>query len=359
MILTGDIGGTKCNIALVEAVDGSLAGLEAGPRSNAFRISFLRRYPSLNYAHFADVVSEFLRDSRQILEASAARRIVAAGFGVAGPVIGHKVHVTNVGWSVDAAALESQLDTPHVVLLNDLEATAYSLPWLGPADIVSLNAGTAASQAPQALIAAGTGLGEASLHWCNGRYVVSPGEGGHTDFAPRTEQEIELLRYVKKTNKFVSYELIVSGRGFRVIHEFLNDAVRHASFDDPGADPAQEITRRGLEGSCQVCIQTLDLWTSLYGAEAGNLALKTLARGGVFVAGGIGPKILPKMKDGTFLRGFREKERFEELLATLPVQLVLNEDAPLLGAAGEAARALAAGNTAKPKAGKDASGRAG
>jgi glucokinase len=351
MILAGDIGGTKCNIALIEAVDGSLTGPEAGPRPNAFRISFLRRYPSLSYAHFADIIGEFLRDSRAILEASPARKVLAAGFGVAGPVIGHKVHVTNVGWSVDAAALESQLDTPHVVLLNDLEATGYSLSWLGPAEMVSLNPGTPAPQAPQALIAAGTGLGEASLHWCDGRYVVSPSEGGHADFAARTEQEIELLRFVKKTNKFVSCELLISGRGFYTVHQFLNNTVRHASFDDPGADPAQEITRRGLEGSCQVCVQTLDLWTELYGSEAGNFALKTLARGGVFVAGGIGPKILPKMKDGTFLRAFREKEKFEELLATLPVQLVLNEDAPLLGAAGEAARALAAANNAKTKAG--------
>ena len=332
MILAGDIGGTKCNIAL----------LENESAGQALRISFLRRYPSLQYAQFSDVIAQFLRDAAPVLQASAAQRVVAAGFGVAGPVVGRTVRVTNVDWSIDAAALERQLATPHVVLLNDLEATGYSLPWLAASDIVVLNAGTPAPQAAQALIAAGTGLGEAQLHWCDGRYVVFPSEGGHADFAARSEQEIELLRCLKKTNRFVSYELIVSGRGFHAVHEFLNPSVRHASFDEPGADPAQEITRRGLDGSCPVCVQALDLWTALYGAEAGNLALKALARGGVFVAGGIAPKILPKMKDGTFFRALYEKEKFQDLLAAIPVHLVMNEGAPLLGAAAEAARAFTA-----------------
>ena len=390
MILAGDIGGTKCNIALVEAVAAAAGGagggivdgnarapavsgassvvsggassgasgvpsgaarspLETDPGShaNGYRISFLRRYPSLKYAQFADVLAEFLRDAAGVLATSPAGKVTAAGFGVAGPVIGRSVRVTNVDWSIETAALERQLDTPHVVLMNDLEATAYSLPWLGPSDMISLNAGVPAAQAPQALIAAGTGLGESTLHWCSGRYVVTPSEGGHTDFAPRTEQEIGLWRHIKQTNKFVSYELIISGRGFQTIHQFLN-AAEHAHSHQPGVDPA-EITRRGLEGSCPICVQTLDLWTSIYGAEAGNLALKAFARGGMFVAGGIAPKILAKMKDGTFLRAFREKEKFEELLSKIPVQLVLNEDAPLLGAAAEAARALSTGNTPKPK----------
>ncbi len=386
MILAGDIGGTKCNIALVEAVAGGAGGaasgtgggivdgnarapavsgaasfpsgvapgaarspLETDPGShaNGYRISFLRRYPSLKYAQFADVLAEFLRDAAGILGTSPAGKVTAAGFGVAGPVIGRSVRVTNVDWSIEAAALEKQLDTHHVALMNDLEATAYSLPWLGSSDMISLNAGVPAAQAPQALIAAGTGLGESTLHWCGGRYVVTPTEGGHTDFAPRSELEIGLWRHIKQTSKFVSCELIISGRGFQTIHQFLN-AAEHANSHQPGVDPA-EITRRGLEGSCRICVQTLDLWTSIYGAEAGNLALKALARGGMFVAGGIAPKILAKMKDGTFLRAFCEKEKFEELLSKVPVQLVLNEDAPLLGAAAEADRALRAGTTPQPK----------
>jgi glucokinase len=193
-------------------------------------------------------------------------------------------------------------------------------------------------------------LGEAILNWNGNRYIVSPSEGGHADFAPRTEREIELLRYLKTMHPYVSFELVVSGRGFLVLHEFLNPKVRHPSFDEPGADPAPEITRLGLEGKCPVCVETLDLFVTLYGAEAGNLALKALARGGVFVAGGIAPKILPKMQSGAFFQAFCEKERFQELLSHIPIHIVLNEEAPLLGAAAEAAvRELAASGSAAGK----------
>ena len=143
---------------------------------------------------------------------------------------------------------------------------------------------------------------------------------------------------MKKRYEFVSFELILSGRGFRFVHEFLGPDVKHPSFEQPGADPAPEITRLGLEGECAVCAQTLDLWTALYGAEAGNLALKSLARGGVYVAGGIAVKILPKMKDGSFVRAFCEKSKFGSLLSQIPIYLVLNENAPLLGAAALAAK---------------------
>lgn len=183
------------------------------------------------------------------------------------------------------------------------------------------------------------------LAWNGSRYIVMPSEGGHADFAPRTEQEIELLRYLKTLHEFVSFELIVSGRGFLTLHEFLNKNIRHRSFDEPGADPAPEITRLGLEGSCPVCVETLDLFVTLYGAEAGNLALKALARGGLFVAGGIAPKILPKLQSGKFLTAFCEKEKFRQLLSQFPIHIVLNEEAPLLGAAAEAAtRELIAAN---------------
>jgi glucokinase len=236
--------------------------------------------------------------------------------------------------------LVRQLSTPHIVLLNDLEAAGYAMAVLGPEDFCTLNAGTPAPESPRAVLAAGTGLGEAMLIWNGSRYVVVPTEGGHCDFAPRSEREIELLRYMKKAHKYVSWELLLAGRGFLTLHEFLNPSVRHASFEQPGIDPAPEITERGLDGSCSVCVEVLDLFTTLYGAEAGNLALKALARGGVFVAGGIAPKILPKMKAGNFMRAFREKEKFEELLSRVPVQLVLNQEAPLIGAAAEAVRVL-------------------
>ena len=164
-------------------------------------------------------------------------------------------------------------------------------------------------------------------------------EGGHTDFAPRNEREIELLRYMKKRNEYVSVELILSGRGFLTLHEFLDASVRHDSFNGPEDDAAPEITRLALERKCPVCVETLDLWTDLYGAEAGNFALKTLARGGVWIAGGIAVKIRKKMEDGAFFKAFCEKEKFGALLAQIPVQMVLNEDAPLLGAMAQAARA--------------------
>jgi glucokinase len=333
VILAGDIGGTKSNLALMEK------------NGEGLRLLFIHRYISNDFTCFGDIVDDFLARGKDFLSASPPGRIAAAGFGVAGPVIGRGVRITNLSWAIDGDALERQLGTRHVVLLNDLEATGYSLACLTPAELLTLNGGAPAPHGTQALIAAGTGLGEAMLTWNGSRYIVMPSEGGHVDFAPRTEREIELLRYLKTLHKFVSFELVVSGRGFLTLHEFLNKSVRHSTFDQPGADPAPEITRLGLDGSCPVCVETLDLFVTLYGAEAGNLALKALARGGVFVAGGIAPKILPKIQNGNFFTAFCEKEKFQELLSKIPIHVVLNEEAPLLGAAAEAAaRELLAAN---------------
>lgn len=325
MILGGDVGGTKCNLALFEKKGSALVPV------------FRRRYSSRDAATFDDIIDAFLKDAKQEISQSSSGKVLAAGFGVAGAVIGRRVQATNLAWGVDAEVLARQLGTPHIALLNDLEAAGYSMAVLSPSDFCMLNAGKAAATAPQVVIAAGTGLGEAILIWDGKRRAVVPTEGGHCDLAPRTEQEIELLRYLKKEHKYVSFELILAGRGFYTLHRFLGPSVRHESFDKPGTDPAPEITERGLDGSCPVCVETLDLFTTLYGAEAGNLALKALARGGVFVAGGIAPKILPKMKAGNFMRAFCEKEKFEELLSRVPVQVVTNQEAPLIGAAAEAA----------------------
>jgi len=329
MILAGDIGGTKCNLALFEA------------RSGMLRRVAHHRFESKNYSRLEEIVTEFVGQTSDGSSKDAGK-ITAAGFGVAGPVIDQRVQTTNLPWLVDGAALGRTLGIEHVVLMNDLEATGYSLAHLQPSELCRLNEGTPAPKANQALIAAGTGLGEAILFWDGSRHIVAATEGGHADFAPRTEQEIELLRFLKNRHANVSFELILSGRGFRTIHEFLNPTVRHPSFDTPDADPAPEITRLGLAKSCPVCVETLDLWTALYGAEAGNLALKALARGGVYVAGGIAPKILPKLKDGTFLRAFSDKERFGTLLSQIPIRVVLNQDAPLLGAAARAAAVVGA-----------------
>jgi glucokinase len=327
VILAGDIGGTKCNLALYE-IDGKTR-----------RKIVDRRYESREFPAFDEIISRFLLDARAETKDAGAHVVEAAGFGVAGPVIDRRVKATNLPWIVDASALSSQLGTRHVVLLNDLEATGYSLAHLAPSELSTLNRGAPSPQSTQALIAAGTGLGEAILFWDGSRYAVASSEGGHTDFAPRTEQEIELLRYMKEHNEFVSVELILSGRGFRTIHSFLDASVIHPSFAGPEADAAPEITRLALGGQCPVCVRTLDLWVSIYGAEAGNLALKVLARGGVWVAGGIAVKIRKKMEDGAFFRAFCEKEKFAALLAQIPIQMVLNEEAPLIGAMSQAMQA--------------------
>ncbi len=325
MILAGDVGGTKCNLALFSEKGGTLTPV------------FTQRFASKQYAQFERIAKEF---SHQAAGHLGKERIVAAGFGIAGPVVNGRVRATNLPWIVDPQTLAKELDVPHVVLLNDLGAWGHSLGHLPPEDFCVLNPGNPEPGGTRALIAAGTGLGESILAWDGGRYRVVPSEGGHSDFAPHTEQQIELLRFMRRRYPQVSCELILSGRGFRTLHEFLAPNVVHASFEDPGADPAPEITRLGLDKSCRVCSDTLDLWTAIYGAEAGNLALKVLALGGVYVAGGIAVKILEKMKQGIFFHAFKDKWKFEPLLTNIPVSIVLNESAPLLGAAYEALAAI-------------------
>lgn len=321
MILAGDVGGTKCNLALFSERGGNLTPV------------FKQRFASKEFPRFELIVKEF---SRQAAVHLSSNGILAAGFGVAGPVMNNRVRATNLPWIVDAETLSRELHVPQIVLLNDLGATGHSIEHLAPEEFCVLNPGKPEPGGTRALIAAGTGLGQSFLVWDGQRYRVAPSEGGHSDFAPRTDQEIELLRYMRRRYPQVSWELILSGRGFRTIHEFLAPDVRHLSFDDPDADPAPEITRLGLAKTCRTCVETLDLWTAMYGSETGNLALKVLALGGVYVAGGIAVKILEKIKEGAFFRAFKDKESFERLLSNIPVSVVLNESAPLLGAAYEA-----------------------
>jgi glucokinase len=325
VILAGDVGGTKCNLALFSEKSGKLTAV------------YKQRFASKDFAQFDLIVREF---SLQAAPHLAKERVRAAGFGVAGPVIDNRVRATNLPWTVDAGVLASELKLSDVVLLNDLGATGHSIEHLAPEEYCVLNACKPEHGGTRALLAAGTGLGQSFLVWDGARYRVAPSEGGHSDFAPHTEQQIELLRYMRRRYPQVSWELILSGRGFRTLHEFLNPNVIHHSFEDPGMDPAPEITKLGLSKECPVCVDTLDLWTAIYGAEAGNLALKVLALGGVYVAGGIAVKIIEKIKDGTFFEAFRDKWKFESLLSDIPVSVVLNESAPLLGAAYEALASL-------------------
>ncbi|HMI53488.1 MAG TPA: glucokinase [Candidatus Saccharimonadales bacterium] len=321
MILAGDVGGTKCNLALFSEKDGKLTPV------------FKQRFASKEFAQFDRIVREFARQASPHI---AADPVTAAGFGIAGPVLNNTVRATNLPWTVDGASLAKELNVEHIVLLNDLGATGHSIEHLPPEEFCVLNVGKAEPGGTRALLAAGTGLGQSFLVWNGSRYQVVPSEGGHSDFAPHSEEQIELLRFMRRRYPQVSWELILSGRGFRTLHEFLSSTIKHASFEDPDADPAPEITRRALEKSCPVCVATLNLWMAIYGAEAGNLALKVLSLGGVYVAGGIAVKVLEKMKDGTFIQAFKDKWKFEGLMSNIPVSVILNENAPLLGAAYEA-----------------------
>jgi len=327
VILAGDVGGTKCNLALFSEENGKLTPV------------FKQRFLSKDFAQFDLIVREF---SRQAAPHLGTERVRAAGFGVAGPVINNKVRATNLPWTVEASILASELNLSEVVLMNDLGATGHSIEHLAPQEYCVLNPGKPEHGGTRALLAAGTGLGQSILVWDSSiaRYRVVPSEGGHSDFAPHSEQQIELLRFMRRRYPQVSWELILSGRGFRTIHEFLAPDVIHHSFEDPGTDPAPEITKLGLSKECPVCAEVLDLWVAIYGSEAGNLALKVLALGGVYVAGGIAVKIIEKIKDGTFFAAFRDKWKFESLLSNIPVSVVLNESAPLLGAAYEALASL-------------------
>jgi glucokinase len=325
VILAGDVGGTKCNLALFSRKNGEL------------KLVYRQRFASKDFSTFELIVKEFSRYAGPHL---GNEKIQGAGFGIAGPVVNNRIHATNLPWVIDADTLAEELQVKPIVLINDLGAWGHSIDHLAPEELAVLNVGKPQPGGTRALIAAGTGLGQSILFWDGTRYRVVPSEGGHSDFAPRTLQQIELLKFMSRRYPQVSWELILSGRGFRTIHEFLAPTVKHPVFEDPDADPAPFITRSGLDKSCPICVQTLDLWTVLYGAEAGNLALKVLALGGVYVAGGIAIKILAKMKDGAFVESFKDKWLFANLLSDIPVSVVLNEDAPLIGAAYEALAAI-------------------
>jgi glucokinase len=325
LILAGDVGGTKCNLALFSRKNGTL------------EIVFQRRFASKDFSQFDLIVKEF---TRQAAPHMGSEKMEAAGFGVAGPVLNNRIHATNLPWIVDADTLGQEMKVHPIVLMNDLGAWGHSIDHLPPEDLLVLNKGVPQPGGTRALIAAGTGLGQSILFWDDKRYRVVPSEGGHSDFAPHTDREIDLLRSMRRRYPQVSWELILSGRGFRTLHDFLAPAVHHPIFDDPDADPAPFITKSALNKSCPVCVDALDMWTDLYGAEAGNLALKVLALGGMYIAGGIAIKILPKMKDGSFFESFRDKWQFTTLLSDIPVTVVLNENAPLIGSAYEALAAL-------------------
>lgn len=322
MILAGDVGGTKCNLALFRKEGAVL------------RCVFQRRLATRNYAGFESLVADFLEQAKS--ETVAEPDIEAAGFGLAGVVVDGCLHAENLRWTLDFSGLRRKLKLKNVALLNDLTATACSLAKLPANDFVILNHGNPRPNATRAVIAAGTGLGQAILVWDGREYSVAQSEGGQADFAPRSEREIRLLNHLRVQLPHVSCEEIVSGRGFRRIHEFLDPCLQHHFFSTPNGDVASEITQRAVAQSCAVCVETLNFWTEMYGAVAGNFALQTLPLGGIYVAGGIAPKILPKLADGTFFQSFCGKSKLASVLARIPLSVVVNEDAPVWGAAYQA-----------------------
>jgi len=326
MILAGDIGGTKCNLALF-AED-----------RYPLRLTVQRRYATRDFGSVEQLVDKFLAEYNAETGLNPLGKISAAGLGVAGAVVDGRLVANNIPWELTVTELanELDLDLDQLVLINDLVATAYGLPHLAPHDLLVLNSGTPQVNGTQALIAAGTGLGQAMIFWDGRQHRASPSEGGAADFAPRTEREIGLLQFLKQRMPRVSCEEIFSGRGFRKLHEFLDPAVRHSTFQEPDASSASEITQNALEGSCAICVEVLDWWIDAFGAEAGNLALRVLAYGGVFFAGGIVLKILAKLQRSSFCRSFADKGPLSAILSNIPIAVILNENAPVFGAAHQA-----------------------
>jgi glucokinase len=316
MLLAGDIGGTKTLLGVFDPAP-------ARPRPLA-----IRSFATLEHADLTSMIAAFLRDG-DVTPAD----VQTACFGVAGPVIGDAAELTNVPWRVDARRVSTAFALRRVALLNDLQAMAYGVPVLHESELHVLQAGEALRGGNIALIAAGTGLGEALLHNIDGRFVPSPSEGGHADFPARTEREVALVRDLTKRYGRADVEHVVSGRGFINIHRVAhaNGCAAGVDLDDPDA-PAR-ITAAAFDRRCAGCIETLDLFVEAYGAEAGNLALRAVATGGVFIGGGIAPKILPALTAGSFMRAFRAKPPLEAMLAAMPVKVILNAETGLLGAA--------------------------
>jgi glucokinase len=325
MILAGDIGGTKTKLALFE-LEGERLKLVV---EEAFRS---REHGSLD-----EVVGKFVSVHQPPVE--------RASFGIAGPVTDGSCATSNLAWRVDARQLADGLGLEAVGLINDLEANAYGIAALGPEDFAVLNAGAPEADGNAAVISAGTGLGEAGLYWDGRQHRPFASEGGHTDFAPRNELEVDLLHYLLDRFARVSYERVLSGPGLLNIYSFLRDTGRGEELpwlaeQMKGRDPAAVISQAALEGRSELCVQALDMFVSLYGAEAGNLALKVMATGGVYVGGGIAPKIIAKLNDGTFTKAFMAKGRLTPLLEGIPIRVILNDQTALLGAARRAAMAL-------------------
>lgn len=320
MILAGDVGGTKVDLALYKFERGQLVHVRD------------ERFPAHEYSGLEEIARRFLKESGN-------PEITAACFGVPGPVRGGRLRLTNLPWILDTHELSAGLKITNLFLINDLEANGYGIPELKPDQIFTLNEGDPAAVGHCALVSAGTGLGEAALLWNGKTHVPMASEGGHCDFAARNEMEIELLEWLmQKFNGRVSFERVVSGPGLTNIYTFLRDQ-KH--MDEPswlreqmaGADPNVVITEVGEAGKNELCARALEMFAAAYGAEGGNMVLKVLAMGGMYLGGGIAPKMLRTMRGGAFMQAFMDKGRLSELLVETPVRIILESRAALMGAA--------------------------
>jgi glucokinase len=320
MLIAGDIGGTKTLLAFYTRAGGARQPVME------------REFPSGAYAGLADVVRAFLADVKE--------PVTAACFDVAGPVIGGRAQLTNLPWLVEEEALARDLGLARVTVINDLKAIAYAVPHLRDDEVRTINPGAAEAHGPIAIVAPGTGLGEAFLIWGGSDYVACASEGGHTDFGPTDTLQSELWRYLSGCYGHVAYERVCSGSAIPDMYDFLRNTAHAPEPTEFAArlaaahDRTPLIVEAALENAAAnpLCLAALDLFVSILGAESGNLALKVLATGGVYLAGGIPPRIVPKLTDGRFMQAFAAKGRFSDLLGRIPVKVVVTR-AALLGAA--------------------------
>ncbi|PYV59189.1 MAG: glucokinase [Acidobacteria bacterium] len=317
MILAGDIGGTNARLALFDV------------RNGQFNLVTATIFPSRNYSGLDQIVTEFVTTS--------GVHPAQACFGVAGPVTNGEVETSNLPWKIQSRRLADELKINTALLINDLEATGWGVGALSADDLVALTQ-ISSTTGNQALIAAGTGLGEGGLYWDGSRHHVFASEGGHCDFAPANELQLELFGYLHARYGHVSYERVLSGPGLVNIFEFLRDTGRGKvpgwlSAEMKVMDPAAAISAAAMDAKCPMSEQAMDIFVSIFGAEAGNLGLKIKATGGVFLAGGIAPKILAKLATPLFLDAFLSKGRLRHLMEVMPVNVIINDKLALLGAA--------------------------
>jgi glucokinase len=316
MILAGDLGATKTLLGLFE---------RAEPRPQPI---IARGYPTQEFDSFTAILDVFARDVGKRLA------IEAAAVGVAGPIVDHHARLTNIPWDVSATQIGNHLHVRGVALLNDLEAMATSVALLEGDEVLPLQRGEPRTSGNAAVIAAGTGLGQAYLHRVNGRLLPVASEAGHADFAARTDREFELVRMLRDLYGRAEVEQVLSGPGLVNIHRLTHAGRSCASVE--GVAPAEQpaaISEAALAQQCGDCREALEIFVEAYGAEAGNLALRGVATAGVYIGGGIAPKILPALQNGRFIRAFRAKAPMADLVAAIPVSVIVKQDAGLLGAA--------------------------